>query len=79
MLRAVGAYGTISNIMNIITIPKRELKIFIKESVREIFEQESVKFRALFMPLVSKSEQKDIEKRYIKPSRKIAKSIEVKI
>lgn len=64
-------------IMNTITIPKRELKIIIKESVREIFEQESIKFRALLMPAVSKSEQKDIEKRYIKPSRKTAKSIEI--
>lgn len=79
LLRAVGCCGTIEKIMNTITIPKKELKILIKESVREIFEQESVKFRALFMPLVSKSEQKDIEKRYAEPSRKIAKSIEVKI
>jgi len=65
--------------MAAITIPKKELKIIIKESVREIFEQESVKFRALFMPLVSQKEQKDIEKRYGKPARKIAKSTEIKI
>jgi len=65
--------------MNTITVPKRELKTFIKESVREIFEQESLKFRALFIPTVSKSEQKDIEKHYGKPSRKMAKSIEIKI
>lgn len=63
--------------MNVITIPKRDLKIIIKESVREIFEQESIKFRALLMPSVSKSEQKDIEKRYGSPSRKTAKSIEI--
>lgn len=61
--------------MNTITIPKRELKIIIKESVREIFEQESTKFRALLMPSVSKGEQKDIEKLFNKPSRKTAKSI----
>ena len=65
--------------MAAITIPKKELKIIIKESVREIFEQESVKFRALFMPLVTQKEQKDIEKRYGKPARKIAKSTEIKI
>jgi len=65
--------------MAAVTIPKKELKIIIKESVREIFEQESVKFRALFMPLVSQKEQKDIEKRYGKPARKIAKSTEIKI
>ena len=65
--------------MNTITIPKEELKTIVKESVREIFEQESIKFRALFMSLVSQKEQRDIEKRYGKPSRKIAKSTEIKI
>ena len=65
--------------MGTITIPKKELKAIIKESIREILEQESMKFRALFMPLVSQKEQRDIEKRYGKPSRKIAKSIEIKI
>ena len=65
--------------MAIITIPKKELKTIVKESIREILEQESMKFRALFMPLVSQKEQRDIEKRYGKPSRKIAKSIEIKI
>jgi len=38
-----------------------------------------MKFRALFIPLASRKEQRDIEKRYDKPSRKIAKSIEIKI
>jgi len=65
--------------MSTITIPKRELKIIIKESVREIFEQESMKFRSLFLPFVSQKEQRDIEKRYNRPSRKIAKSIETRI
>lgn len=65
--------------MSTITIPKRELKIIVKESIREIFEQESMKFRALFAPFVSQKEQKDIEKRYNRPSRRIAKSIETRI
>ena len=65
--------------MTTITIPKKELKTIVKESIREILEQESMKFRALFMPLVSQKEQRDIEKRYGKPSRKIAKSTETKI
>lgn len=65
--------------MNTITIPKRELKIIVKESIREILEQESMKFRALLMPFVSQKEQKNIEKIYNKPSRKIAKSIETRI
>jgi len=62
-----------------ITIPKKELKTAVKESVREVFEQELMKFRALFLPLVSRKEQRDIEKRYGKPSRKIVKSMEIKI
>ena len=65
--------------MTTITIPKKELKTIIKESIREILEQESMKFRALFIPLVSQKEQRDIEKRYGKPSRRIAKSIEIKL
>ena len=65
--------------MTTITIPKKELKTIVKESIREILEQESMKFRALFMTLVSQKEQRDIEKRYGKPSRKIAKSTETKI
>ena len=65
--------------MTIVTIPEKELKNIIKNSVKEIFEQESMKFRALFLPFVSQKEQKDIEKRYGKPSRKAVKSTEVKI
>lgn len=63
--------------MTTITIPKEKLKTMIKESVREVLEQESTKFRALLLPFVSEKEQKDIEKRYGKPSRKSAKSFEV--
>lgn len=64
--------------MTTITIPKEELKTVIKESIREILEQESMKFRALLMPSVSQKEQKDIEKRYGRPSRRVAKSIETR-
>ena len=58
--------------MATITIPKKELKIIVKESAREILEQESMKFRSLLMPSVFQKEQKDIEKRYGKPSRRAA-------
>jgi hypothetical protein len=60
-----------------ITIPKKELKTVIKESVREVLNQELMKFRALLLPLISEKEQKDIERRYGRPSRKLAKTIEV--
>jgi hypothetical protein len=62
-----------------ITIDKNELKIVVKESVREVINQELMKFRALLLPYVSLKEQKNIEKLYGKPSRNVAKSIEIKI
>ncbi|MBU2109388.1 hypothetical protein KKB71_00295 [Patescibacteria group bacterium] len=65
--------------MATITIPKKQLQTAVKESVREVFEQELMKFRALLLPFVSKKEQKDIEKRYGKPFRKIAKSIRIEL
>lgn len=63
--------------MNTITIPKRELKTVIKESVREALSQELMKLRSLSLSFISQKEQKDIEKRYKKPSRKSAKIITV--
>ena len=65
--------------MTTITIPKKELKAVIKESFREVFNQEIMNFRALFSLSVSEKEQKDIDKRYSKPSRKIAKTIDIEI
>ena len=62
-----------------ITISKEKLRSIVKESVREIFEQETMKFRALFLPFVSQKEQRDIEKLYGKPSRDVAKSLKIKI
>jgi len=53
--------------MRNITISKKDLKILIKESVKEVLEQEMIRLRALILPYVSKAEQKDIERRYKKP------------
>ena len=61
------------------TLSKKELKSVVKESVREVLSQELMKFRALLLPSVSAKEQKDIESRYIKPSRKIEKIISVDV
>jgi len=55
--------------MTTITIPKKELETLVKKSVREVLNQELMKFRTLLLPLVSSKEQKDIESRYGKPSR----------
>ena len=65
--------------MNTIIIPKKELKTVVKESVREVLGQEFMKFRALLLPSISEKEQKDIEKLYGKPVRRIAKNIEIEI
>jgi hypothetical protein len=53
--------------MKSIAISKKDLKILIKESVKEVLEQEMMRLRALMLPYVSKAEQKDIERRYKKP------------
>lgn len=65
--------------MATITIPKKEFKATIKESLREVFVQEFMKFRALLLPFVSPKEQKQIEKLYIRPSRKTVKTEEFDI
>ena len=65
--------------MNTVTIPKKELKAVVKESVREVFVQELMKFRALLLPEVSQKEQKDIENHYGKPVCRAVKSIEIEI
>ncbi|MEK7564640.1 MAG: hypothetical protein AAB394_01040 [Patescibacteria group bacterium] len=61
------------------TITKKELKAVVRESVKEAFVQEAMTLRALFLPVVSAKEQRDIEKRYRKPSRRVAKTFEVVI
>ncbi|MEK7117638.1 MAG: hypothetical protein AAB861_02580 [Patescibacteria group bacterium] len=65
--------------METITIPKKELKSTIKESVKEALNQELMSLRALLLPLISKREQKDIENRYGKPSHAVTKKIEIKV
>ena len=61
--------------MNTLTIPKTQLKLLIKESVHEALSQELMKIRLLVSPLASLKEQKNIEKLYVKPSRKSIKKI----
>lgn len=56
-----------------ITLQKSELKNAIREGVREALADELARSRAVFLPYVSEKEQKDIEKRYGKPTRKAAK------
>jgi hypothetical protein len=65
--------------MATITIPKKELKAVVKESIREVLIQESMKLRALLSLSVSQKEQKDIERLYRTPLHSSAKSIEIEI
>jgi hypothetical protein len=65
--------------MKNITISKKDLKILIKESVKEVLEQEIMRLRALMLPYVSKPEQKDIERRYKKPRLQAVKRINFEI
>jgi hypothetical protein len=65
--------------MSNIIISKKDLKILIKESVKEVLEQEIMRLRALMLPYVSEAEQKDIERRYKKPTRRVIKRLEIKI
>jgi len=65
--------------MNPITIPEKELKKVIKEGVREAFAQEMMKARALLIATISEKEQSDINKRYGKPRRKVAKSVTLEV
>ncbi len=60
-------------------ISDKKLKGIIKESIREVFNANLMKLRAFALPHVSDKEQKDIEKRYGKPSREKAESCSLDI
>lgn len=53
-------------------VTEKKLRSLIKESMREVLENEVMKLRALALPEVSDREQRDIERRYGRPSRKSA-------
>ncbi len=59
------------------SISKKELKMVVKESVRETLAEELLKFRALLVPSVSQKEQRNIEKSYGLPSRNVEKTMKV--
>ena len=59
------------------TITGQQLKRLIKESIHEALSGELMKLRAFAVPEVSEREQRDIERRYRRPSRRIVKTITV--
>jgi len=57
---------------NIIT--ERQLKIIVKEGVKEAFSSEFMKLFAKAVPLVFKQEQREIERLYKKPAQDVLKT-----
>ena len=63
----------------ITNLGEQRLKTLIKESIKESIGAEILKLRAAFLPYVSEKEQKNIERLYKKPSRKVAKIYNIEI
>lgn len=63
----------------IANLGEQRLKTLIKESIKESISAEIIKLRAAFLPYVSEKEQKNIERLYKKPSRKVAKIYNIEI
>ena len=61
------------------TTLKNEIQKIASESVREALQEELTLLRASHLPLVSKKEQKNIEKLYKQPSRHSIKEVRVRI
>lgn len=55
------------------------LKTEIRRLVRETIHEEFDKLRASRLPLVSTTEQREIEKRYGKPSRRAVRTVRARI
>lgn len=62
-----------------IIITESKLKDLFRETLREVLTLEFMKLRADLLPSVSDKEQKEIEKLYRKPTRKVTKSAKFKI
>lgn len=60
--------------MNTVDFSKRDLELVVRKSVRQELAKELASFRGAFLSFVSEKEQRDIERRYGGPSRKVAKT-----
>lgn len=54
---------------------ENKLKDIVKEAVRDALEEETMKLRLLLIPFVSNEEQNDINKRYGKPLKGVARTL----
>lgn len=61
------------------TALKNQIRVLARDSVREAIEAEFSGIRASLLSVVSKREQKDIEKLYRKPSRRSVRTLRIRI
>ncbi|MBI4132571.1 MAG: hypothetical protein HY473_00520 [Candidatus Sungbacteria bacterium] len=61
------------------SVSEKKLRNLIRESVKEALGTELAKLRALALPEVSAKEQRDIERRYGRPSRKRGRSYAMEV
>lgn len=61
------------------SVSEKKLQHLIKESVRKALEIELMKLRVFAVPEISEKEQKDIEKRYGRPSQRRTKASMMRI
>ena len=62
-----------------ITLDSQKLKTIIKESLKEVLTLEMMKLRADLLLNVSEKEQREVEKLYGKPKRRVAKSLVARV
>ena len=69
----------LNNNINTKILLENQLKILVRETVKETIGLEFIKLRAFLLPYVSQEEQEEIEKLYRKPSKKSFKNYQIKI
>lgn len=61
------------------TALKNQIRVLARDSVRKAIEAEFSGIRAALLPVVSKKEQKSIEKLYKRPSRRSVRTLRVTV
>ena len=59
-------------------VDETKLRNIMKEAVRDVLEEETMKLRLLFMPYISNEEQKEIEESYGEPSKEVVRTLILK-
>lgn len=61
------------------TLIERKLESVVKRSVKEAIEAQFMKFRAFLAPNISAREQREIERIYGRPARRVSRSYKISI